>query len=211
MYYFNHNPSKKTTQYWRDKGRIQRLDGYQADWRRKNPDKCKQYASQHRVHDISTKEEQAMLKVFNYQCAYCGMTLKEHREKFNEKLHNDHVEHEGYNDLRNDVPACKSCNCSKWQHPIDEWYKEQSFYSEDRHNKINWWITEGYKNYIEDKPPYKICRSRVYRDDGTYYLQSELWTVDEKRNLVECIVKKLKKKDLNKDIEKYLLELKQSC
>jgi len=155
---YNHNPTPKTKQYRKKMVIAQILTGYQSEWRKNNPDKCKQYASQHRCHDITTTEEDAMLKVFNYKCAYCGMTLEEHKNKYKEKLHKDHVDHEGYNDIRNCVPACKSCNCKKWQHNMKEWYENEKYYNENRYNKIIWWITEGYKDYIKEKPPYIITR-----------------------------------------------------
>jgi hypothetical protein len=159
----------------------------QKRWRQNNPDRCNYLSSLHRNHDVNTKEYQAMLKVFNNSCAYCGMTMEEHKKKYKEKLHNDHVDDEGYNDLRNDVPSCKSCNCGKHEKVMEEWYKEQKIFSEERLEKIIWWTTEGYKDYIEIKLPYRFSRSRVYNDDGTWKMQHELWTVDEKRNMLECI------------------------
>lgn len=169
-------------------------------WRKENPERVKYHNEKHRNHDISKTEEQAMLKVFNYSCAYCGMTLKEHKKKYDQKLHNEHVDDDGYNDLRNDIPACKSCNCSKHTSNMEEWYEKQEFYSEARYNKIIWWITEGYKDYIEDKPPYRITRSRIDKEDGTYYYIFELWLVDEKRNMLECLATARKKDGLKSKI-----------
>lgn len=175
-------------------GERQRIEGYQSDWRRKNPEKCSIYTSLHRIHDITSSEEKALLEVFDYQCAYCGMTLEEHTKKFNQKLHNDHVDEDGYNDLRNDVPACKSCNCSKHESELEDWYFKQKFYDEDKYKKIVWWITEGYKDFIEDKPPYKIIRKQN-EDKKTFHW--ELWIVDEMRNMIECIDIKGKRKELD--------------
>lgn len=171
----------------------------QAQWRKDNPEKCCEYSKEHRIHDITKTEEEVLLKVFNYSCAYCGMSLEEHKIKYKQKLHNDHVDHEGYNDLRNDVPACRSCNSRKHQDNMEEWYRQQEFFIEERLQFIQWWITEGYKEYIEDKLPYKILRKQN-EDKRTYHF--ELWTVDEMRNIIECIDIKPKKKDL--DISKIL-------
>lgn len=184
--------------------------GIQKRWREANPDRVSYHAQQHRDHDVSTAEYNSMLKVFNYQCAYCGMTYDKHKKKYHEKLHNDHVDEDGYNDLRNDVPSCKSCNCGKHESDMEEWYKKQSFFSEEKLEKIKWWISEGYKDYIEDKPPYRLSRSRVYNEDGSYYLIHELWTVDEKRNMLECIAVGDKKKDLKIHIIKYMEELNEN-
>lgn len=167
-------------------------------WRQNNPEKCRWYAQLHRKHDVSSKEEQSMLKIFNYQCAYCGMTLKEHKKKYREKLHNDHVDDGGFNDLRNDVPACKGCNCSKHTQDMETWYRKQDFFNEDNFTKIIWWTTEGYKKYIEeDKLPYKIVRKKIYKDDDSFYWQYELWTIDEKRNIIECVDVKSKREYLD--------------
>jgi hypothetical protein len=180
----------------------------QKRWRKENPERCSYLSSLHRDHDVSTKEYNAMLKVFDYKCAYCGMTVEEHRLKCNEKLHNDHVDEGGYNDLRNDAPACKSCNCSKHEKDMEEWFREQEFFSEKKLEKIKWWITEGYKKFIENKPPYRVTRSRIYEEDGTYTYQFELWTVDEKRNMIKCIAIGDRKKDLKGNIIKHMEELK---
>ncbi len=182
----------------RANGKRQREIGYTAEYQKSDTYKSKHYSDNHRVHDITKSEERALLEIFNFSCAYCGMTLTEHRRKFNQKLHDDHVDYNGYNDIRNDVPACKNCNCSKWKHPMKEWYESQEFYSIDKYNKIIWWVTEGYKGYIESKPPYRIIRKQ---NEGLNTYHFQLYTVDEKRNFIECIATGNKKKDLNKDIK----------
>ena len=60
------------------------------------------------------------------------------------------------------------------------------------------WCNEDYKQYIEEKPPYKITRKQN-EDKRTYYFQ--LWTMDEKRNMLECIATGDKKKDIMNDIK----------
>jgi len=176
---------------------------YTANWRKENPERVKELAKNHRDHDISTKEWNSELKVFNHRCAYCDITEKEHKQTIGEKLHKDHEYHNGYNDIRNAIPACKSCNCSKHTDDMEKWFREQSFFSEEKLVKVLWWITEGYKAYIEDKPPYRITRKRVYNNDKSYKVAFELWSVDEKRNVVECITTGDKKKDITQYIELY--------
>jgi hypothetical protein len=174
----------------------QKESGYHENYLKNNPEKLKQYAKNHRDHDITKEEWDACLNYFNHCCVYCGMSEEEHRKKYCEKLHKDHVDDKGYNDVRNAAPACKSCNSHKHMEDFELWFREQSFFSEEKLEKIKWWITEEYKKYIEDKPPYRITRKRVYKDDGSYYLVHELWTVDEKRNMVECIKTANKKSEL---------------
>jgi hypothetical protein len=180
-------------------------DKYTKEYQKdpKNKDKFKIYAKNHRHHDITKTEEKALLKIFNYQCAYCGMTLEEHKKKFKQKLHNDHVDDKGANDLRNDVPACKSCNSRKHERDMEWWYRRQKFFSEERFNKIIWWIIEGYKEFIEDKPPYRILKERN-EDNNKFHWN--LWSVDEMRNILKIIATKDKKKELNEDIKRYLTQ-----
>jgi hypothetical protein len=200
MKVFNSNPSKKSKIYWRAKAKRQRESGYCREWSRNNPDKQRGYNQKHRNHDISDAEYQSMLKVFNHSCAYCGMTLDESYEKYGGRLHNDHVDDEGYNDLRNDVPACKVCNSSKHQFDMEEWYREQEFFSQERLDKINWWTTEGYEDYIEEKPPYIIKRQR-HKDDNNY--DFNLWSVDEKRNINDIIFTGSSKKEILEYIKEF--------
>lgn len=187
------NETKERKQAKRKTSKKQRLAGKQKEWQRNNPEKIKQYTLNHRHHDITEKEWREDLKEFNYSCAYCGMTEEEHKRKTNQVLHKDHVDHNGYNDLRNAVPSCGSCNYKKWAFPMEEWYREQEFFSEERLQHINEWITEGYKEYMEEKPPYKITRKQN-EDKKTFHW--ELWSVDEYRNMIKCLKIADKKKEL---------------
>jgi hypothetical protein len=163
-----------------------------------NPDKLKEYYNNHRQHDISTKEWNSVLEVFGHKCIYCGITEEEAKDKYKQKLHKDHADPEGHNDIRNAVPACRGCNDSKWKTELEKWFREQEFFSEERLKFILWWTTEGYKDYIENKPPYRVTRTRIYNEDGTWNFEHEIWSVDEKRNLVECIGTGKKKQDVIK-------------
>lgn len=182
---------------------------FKKDYYKNNPEKFKQYSKNHRNHDITTNEWTACKDFFKNEngewiCAYCGRTEKEGLKKFGDRLHKDHTDYEGNNDISNCTPSCKSCNDRKWKFNMEEWFREQEFFSEEKLIKINQWNNEEYKKYIESKPPYRIVRSRTYNNDGTWILQHELWTVDEKRNIVDKLVTKPKKQDLKNDIEIYI-------
>jgi hypothetical protein len=65
-------------------------------------------------------------------------------------LHREHVDHQGDNDLSNCIPACMSCNASKGQYNIYEWYNEENDnFSSERLDKIHKWLSEDYITYIE--------------------------------------------------------------
>jgi hypothetical protein len=181
-----------------------RLKGKQKEWQQNNPERVRELSKRHRNHDITDNEWNSCLKIFNNSCCYCGVPNDEQYKKYKQVLHKDHVEHDGYNDIRNAAPACRGCNDRKWQHNMESWFREQEFFSEERLNFIQWWITEGYKDYIEEKPPYKVTRSRIYNDDGSYIMQHELWTVDKQRNMIECIYIGNKKKDVEKKLNELL-------
>jgi len=195
--YYHSNPEykkrKKSYNYTEEERERKR------QWRYAHPEKLREYSKKHRIHDITEAEWRKELKVFNHECAYCGISEEEHKLLYNQKLHKDHGYPDGANDLSNAIPACKNCNSFKHQDNIEEWYIQQEFFDIERLNKINWWITEGYKEYIDDKPPYRIIRKQ---NEGRKDFNWELWTVDNKRNMIECIDIKPKKKDINISIVK---------
>lgn len=68
---------------------------------------------------------------FNNECAYCGRKAK--------SLNKEHFipfKHGGEFSRLNIIPACKSCNSSKYDKSFFEWYKLQKYYSLSRELKI---------------------------------------------------------------------------
>ena len=75
---------------------------------------------------LTTEEWLAACEAFDLRCAYCGSTCK---------LTMDHVvpvSNGGVTEADNIVPACQSCNSSKQNKDIIEWYTAQPFYSKSR-------------------------------------------------------------------------------
>jgi hypothetical protein len=73
---------------------------------------------------------------WEYKCAYCGS---------DNELTIDHIvpQSKGGSDYTtNVVCCCKICNQSKGHLPWKEWYKNQTFFSEENYNKIINWISE---------------------------------------------------------------------
>ena len=186
----------------RNTERRRRKKGENKKWQDINKDKIKQYNKNHRIHEISKKEWIANQEEFNNCCAYCGKTYKEQMEQNKEQFHREHVDYQGYNDVRNCVPACTQCNTGKRTASMKDWFTNQDFYTQDKYDKIIRWTTEGYKDIIEDRPPYRIARERN-SDNQTYHYN--LWSVDEKRNMVKNIATGDKKKDLDTYIKNYSL------
>ena len=84
------------------------------------------------VEKITQKQFMARCAVFNFCCAYCNKPTEMDTEL-------EHViprSKGGSHCLANIVPACRKCNQSKYNYPMEKWYKDQPFYSEERLKKI---------------------------------------------------------------------------
>lgn len=108
----------------------------------RNPEKVKQWRKKHKhkrreiasglVSDFTLSQWQECKKLFNHSCAYCGNS--------GVKLEQDHVipvTKDGAYTKTNIVPACRSCNGSKRNHYLEEWYPSQIFFTEERFQKNN--------------------------------------------------------------------------
>ena len=79
---------------------------------------------------LTSSEWLDILDRFDNECAYCGSTMN---------LTQDHiipVSLGGKTVPNNIVPACASCNCSKRDRDVTEWYYSQSFFSTARYAHI---------------------------------------------------------------------------
>lgn len=138
-------------------------------WIDNNKDKMQKYNQdrQHKNHKINKTEWENCKRYFDYKCAYCGLSLSEHyyTRKGVTKLgdfHKEHVDHEGSSDLSNCIPSCGSCNDQKWKFGIDEWYNENNpNFTEERYTKIFKWLTEDYKQYVEEYIPKRKYNKKV--------------------------------------------------
>jgi 5-methylcytosine-specific restriction endonuclease McrA len=137
----------------RDAAKKNRLEGYQKKWRQENKDKVRKYnfyRMMNKVHNISKTEWENCKRYFDYSCAYCGISEDEAKKRYGQKLHKEHVDHDGANDLSNCVPACRSCNSQKWKYEFEQWYNENNEkYTKERYLKIKKWLESDYKTYIE--------------------------------------------------------------
>lgn len=169
IYWRKEYGTPKRRESYRRCSKNQRESGYRKEWEQNNPDKMKKYQEnrkQHGNHKITTKEWKSCKDYFNNQCAYCGLPLNQHYNKYKGEVrltdfHKEHVNHEGANDLSNCIPSCKTCNTSKHQFNMEEWYKSNHNFNEERLDKIYKWLEEDYKlYYIEPKPRKKY----TYKD-----------------------------------------------
>ena len=59
--------------------------------------------------------------------------------------------------LANIVPACRSCNRSKYNYEMELWYKKQIFYKKERLDKI--------KNLLK-QTPYPVKQQSLFQSGG---------------------------------------------
>jgi hypothetical protein len=150
----------------RNQARKYRESGGMLNWQRteygriclkRSRDKRKE-----KKHDISLKEWYWCLSYFNNSCAYCGLTWEEHMVLYGEDLHKEHIIHDGRNDIKNCVPACKVCNSEKSERSLNNWYndKNNKKYRRIFYLKIYTWLRYDVQKFIEKKKRNNqmICR-----------------------------------------------------
>lgn len=193
---------------YKKKARLKaRKSGYKREYDRRPEVKARKYSNRHRNHDIAEREWLDCKQYFGNKCAYCGLPIEEHwvTYKGTTKLgdfHKEHKDDDGANDLRNCIPSCESCNSKKWKFLFEEWYRKQEFFTQERYDRIIKWCTEDYKLYIINRPPYKIIKKKN-KDDNKFH--HELWSMDEQRNIIECVATSKNRKDLELMLKEMLL------
>lgn len=127
--------------------------GKRAEWDSKNKERLSGYSHDKRVngtHTISDIEWKNCKTYFNNSCAYCGLSEADQMSNFNQRLHMEHADPSGLNDLSNCIPACKSCNSRKWKYEMDEWYNTSNLnFNIERRKRIKTWLNTDYQLYIE--------------------------------------------------------------
>lgn len=121
-------------------------------WASRNPERVRIKGQKRRArikklkNSLTELEYLNILKLFDNSCAYCNITEEEHIREYKTRLHQDHIiplSEGGSYTASNIVPACVSCNSSKSNKDMVEWYKKQKFFSAKnmakikKHMKIN--------------------------------------------------------------------------
>lgn len=91
-------------------------------------------------HTYTVEQWERTLEAFGNLCAYCGSAGD---------LQQEHViplSKGGYYTNQNIIPACPSCNRSKRNKDMTEWYINKVFYNMKRHNKIMGWTGMNISN-----------------------------------------------------------------
>jgi hypothetical protein len=165
----NNKRQREHYKQWREDNKEWKQQ-YQLEYQRKYPEKMAIYGEnrrKHKTHRITDSEWNNCLKYFNHRCAYCGLPIEEHYNMFAgklrwENLNKEHVIHKGGNRLDNCIPSCKSCNDSKWEYTLDEWYNENNpNFAQERYIRIIKWLMEDCFKYMEDIKPKREYKKRT--------------------------------------------------
>ena len=109
---------------------------YQKQWVQRNYEKVyalrRKYKAKTKAveYNFTEKEWQTCKQYFNHECCYCG------KSKVLEREHLIPLSKGGGFVRGNIVPACKSCNNSKYTHDWLEWFVGKDYYSKQREEKI---------------------------------------------------------------------------
>ncbi|BAZ19394.1 HNH endonuclease (plasmid) [Kalymmatonema gypsitolerans NIES-4073] len=94
--------------------------------------KRRAFLKRSQIEKITQSHIDAMLKTFDECCAYCGKSL-------NSVVTIDHViplSKSGNHTMQNLLPCCMSCNQSKNNSDMIDWYSERDFFTSERLIKI---------------------------------------------------------------------------
>jgi len=148
-----------------EKEKEERIYHTRVKWRRNNTDKQKVYTIKRKPkkHIIYDEEWNDCKNFFNQRCAYCGLPIEDHYIRYGGKysytqqdLQKDHTIFDGKNDLSNCIPGCKSCNISKGEKSLNDWYNQLNpNYTYEKYHQIFLWLKYEYKKHIMPKRRYK--------------------------------------------------------
>ena len=128
------------------------IKDYNKTYRENNPDIVRladqrRYAKKKLLPSTLTLEQWMRIKEsFDNKCAYCGMSEEQHKEIYNEQLHQEHfipISHKGGHEYGNIIPSCRSCNCSKQDEMFLEWYPHYEHYNKCRESYILEYIKQA--------------------------------------------------------------------
>ena len=136
-----HKENKDKAREYRQKNK-ERIKKYRRKYLQENLEIYRTYNQERRarkrtlISTFTASQWNECLEYFNQSCAYCGDTNRLEQE------HVIPVTKGGHYTLDNIIPACKSCNSSKHNKLLEEWYFAHEKYSEKRLDKI--------KNYLNE-------------------------------------------------------------
>lgn len=120
----NKERARQVTERWRDRNRAKVREINRAR------DALRRSARRSSILPLTSDDKEKRFLLFNGCCAYCGVA---------DLLTVDHVlplSAGGLEEPQNIVPACRYCNSSKHVFMVEDWYRRQPFFTEERWGKI---------------------------------------------------------------------------
>jgi 5-methylcytosine-specific restriction endonuclease McrA len=118
-------------------------------WRKANPEKIREKARRRNawkraarraaLHPVTRAQIDARFAIWGNRCAFCGADAPHQRNHGRQRLTVEHVlalTKGGLDEASNIIPACSACNSSKSNSPIEDWYRQQEWFTEPRWAKI---------------------------------------------------------------------------
>jgi hypothetical protein len=118
-------------------------------WDAANPGKNRERARRRRdwkrsarrraLRPVTLHQIDARFALWQDRCAFCGVPATDPRNHGIERLTVEHVlalTKGGLDEAANILPACSTCNTSKNNSPVEDWYRRQQFFAATRWRKI---------------------------------------------------------------------------
>jgi hypothetical protein len=118
-------------------------------WKRDNADKVRELcrrrdalrrcARRQALHPVTRAQIDGRFAIWSNRCAFCGVAAGHERNRGRERLTVEHVlalTNGGLDEAANILPACSTCNTSKHNSPVEDWYRQQPWFTEARWAKI---------------------------------------------------------------------------
>jgi len=99
----------------------------------------KRAARRRALHPVTRAQIDARFAIWGNRCAFCGAFATHQRNHGRERLTVEHVlalTKGGLDEASNIIPACTACNSSKHNSPVDDWYRQQPWFTKARWAKI---------------------------------------------------------------------------
>lgn len=88
---------------------------------------------------VTRAQIDARFALWGNRCAFCGVDANHERNHGRRCLTVEHVlalTKGGLDEAANIIPACSACNCSKNNSPVENWYRQQPWFTDQRWRKI---------------------------------------------------------------------------
>lgn len=99
------------------------------------------------ISDLTESEWKETLQYFNNSCAYCKISDDDSIKKYNRHLEQEHIiplSQGGAFVKNNIIPSCRSCNSSKYNKSLNDFFISSTKFTQSMYDKILLFI-EKYK------------------------------------------------------------------